>query len=455
MRHGFVYFLLLLLAPAAALALSGIGVSDWGISGYGNKSQIRSYVIENNELVRTDTLYTGGVHCPAINTYGTHVAFFRVVGDQAALSVMRIDGDRTKIKDLVLLDGGNIRRYLDWPRGDWIYYNPTNGRDVFRRVNVQTGADEHVLSVSGWDDQNHICEWRMSSDARLIHANVKSRHVLELDGDGVLNTAKWEDGGNAVGQGCTPTISPSGRYITATTDAGHNVHAVMEVMFSPRQLVWAGRSTSADWAAWQQGEWPTVQGGVFGGNCGLAGNSFSRNSDKWVCYASGMDDKARFGTNGLNLLAVNWQDSIAVNVSRYPSTKDGTHYRSQVFNLDFWVKAPLADVLPSMQADVTANGAYFIADLDEESVIREPLAAAAHRSATAWRVHLQRDGSIAIDAPAAAIGAQMHFFALNGSLVYHHHIGTTRQTLARPAGMYVVRFSDRFTKLSQSMILVW
>jgi len=161
MKSDRVTFLHCLL-PFSLSALTGIGVSDWGLDSYGAFAQIRAYHILNNDLVKMDTVHTGKVACPAINTYGTHVAFYRETGS----------GMGAALNTAAALDA-----YLLADRGTWLAFRNRGSLDIlvegderlFNQYGVILVNPSRHTHVKRADGQAFI-DWLVSAEGQAAIA---------------------------------------------------------------------------------------------------------------------------------------------------------------------------------------------------------------------------------------------------------------------------------------------
>lgn len=397
------YGLLCFAVVAEVWGFDGIAVSDVNRCGvYGHRIE-GSTVVQTFELVATtcdDGIESGitAAHSPAINTYGTHVAFIGQSHDGAFLGVTRADEPAGLCKRIVV--DSSIDQ-VEWPRGDWVYWS--SGGKLYR-TDVQTCALEHVLTLHmpeyGIDEYPFRDQFTLSSDAHRIHFQVgefsdeleflEGRYQYELPGDGALRRQVHGPGG-----GCGPAVSPSGLKVSWQTDAGHTRRD-----WSPWGMNDSGGSFNyRDWNDWSvDGSFACTHNSLWTETVGLGivekGNRWSRNSDKWLVLQMGWWPEGRFAKNGSNLVIVNYVDSVSLNVTRYPrfasdrypipgdcpTTQSAERY--QVHHGDFWLRAPLDDVHEPLRADVLERGSYQVVCLDTPDACTGPsVLHRAHRTA--------------------------------------------------------------------------
>jgi hypothetical protein len=390
--------LLVVMSAVALWAFDGIAVSD--VNGNG----VYVHEIKNSAVVRTALLLEGCcdgdnptktivAHRPAINTYGTHVAFIRHSVGGTHVSLMRLDGTSTVIKDIVTAAGIT---QLEWPRGEWVYY--TIGGKLYK-VNVQSAQSELVLTLSmpdkGIEQYPFRDQFTMSADARRMHFQLaevsdsleylEGRYTYELPGDGVL-----KHGVHGPGGGCGPSVSPSGTMKSFQLNSAHSERLWWTwdgVM--PRD---SGAFNRLEWNRWSVDKllgciytvgdvtWQEYVGDGIVEQC----NRWCRNSEEWMVLPMGWAYKGRYSKNNSNLVLVNFRDSLSLNVTRYPRfvsaqypiaencTYAGTVVK-RVGHGDFWLQAPLESVYAPLREDVLNRDSYKIACIDDGQPCAQPI----------------------------------------------------------------------------------
>jgi hypothetical protein len=440
-------------AGLAGASFDGIAVSDVNDNG------IFAHRIVNGVVTGTTTLLVGeedGSHStgtiktsnPAINTYGTHVAFIRQTATTTHVSVMRVDGANGIVKDVATVPGV---QQVEWPQGEWVYYNV--GAKLYK-VNVQTSQSQLVCTFSmpgeGFDEFPLRDLFTMSADAKRMHFQLiqdgkykpfEGRYTYELPGNGELTVGVHGPGG-----GCGPAISPSGLLVGHQTNAAHNER---------KWNTWGGDETEEkaynykQWNSWSpvtelacnlteekkiDGVWVTIP---WVENLGYGvietGNRWSRNSDDWMVLQIGWAPEGRSGQNNSNLCIVNFKEFRSLNVTGYGRFVGGdykeddfgpypcahTAAEARVTHGDFWLQSPLSAVYAPLQEDVRNRDSYKIACIDDgqncaNTVITQVGVRNSGRVvAQSSGLQRQSDGSVllrGIDAKAGAVSV----FALNG-----------------------------------------
>jgi len=278
MRKVIPTALLIAFASAASYALDGIAVSTsfyasgaiapancpivlpgWLLRPAG---VLVKYTVAGSRVNRCDTLVSydkGMVQFPAMNLEGTKVAFFLINmrctrnaqgtpvypaahaghygnlfwADTTWLSVADINGGNlTNLVQLEVLNTEEGEEYagLDWPAGDWVYYEkPTKSHEIWR-VNVLDKRNELVVKFKG-DDENpndfYIRRFGLSIDCRYLGIQTLGYTVFEFynniascfpPAQGDLTSCLPRDGGS---NGCNMAISSSGRYFSHYLYSGH------------------------------------------------------------------------------------------------------------------------------------------------------------------------------------------------------------------------------------------
>ncbi|MBD3421993.1 MAG: hypothetical protein GF398_17920 [Chitinivibrionales bacterium] len=186
---------------------------------------------------------------------------------------------------------------------------------------------------------------------------------------------------------CNQANSPTGSYWVSTHSAGHHILNVTRVVdYQNRITEGAATVEIGDWndgaldSAFQycvpySGDTcyriEKTGGGLY------TISNWTVNSDYWWNPISGWSPGGRFGDNGTNLVIINWRDSTSLNITRNP------HKTAVNWNLDnndstmadgreagdgqFWVSAPLSDVVPEFQDDVTNRDSYSIPCIDDNA----------------------------------------------------------------------------------------
>jgi hypothetical protein len=381
----------------AAYATDGIAVSfsrDWfaGMeSGY--TYNLMKYTVENDKVIAKKVLYRQSwnySYCvsPVLNASATHAAFLRTTPEGNFLSVVDIEGNETKNIVSFPTTWGNIcplrnpdGRFCDWPVGDWIWYCHDGGE--MRKVKYNDPSSEQkVFDFSCTKGTNHrgVWQWQLNADAsRICYTGAGD----DCYGVG-WNDFPW-DGAMTCYGGCGTSMSPSGRYRTNFSDANHLRIKIADI----------NADTSVQVDHTQYNTWATDSEG-FEGTCGSypltvgAGSNYARwsvNSDKWFMTHIGWPPGGRNSSCGSNQVLFNWLDKKAILVSKNRRScdaadkasactihacgewqcdndtckwadKGGTSNCAKRKNGagDFWVSAPLNEVIPSMRGIVQSRG---------------------------------------------------------------------------------------------------
>jgi len=346
-----------LAAGSTVHAVNGIAVSTscfhtGALPSPGSQHTLRGaivkFTIQGNSVSRCDTIFKysqGGVgQYPAISYDGTRVAFFRwgvsvvkqggelrwvqrpgplpnpnYFPDTNWVSVMNIDG--TGLKNLVMvgpptLEGGEGYAALDWPCGDWIYYEkPTNSGEIWRVHCQNPLLNELVVKFirrpdlvpDDWDSQ-HMGDYTLmfrrfslSADGKLCGAQmiryVNNTAFCFPPAGGDISTCWPSDHGTG---GCNMSISASGHYFGHYLYAGH---------CNTELNYWDGKPTSSI----------NQQNSSFSGHCGSEMIRWSANSDKWLCqiYSDGTLDGS--WNSYANQIVINRMDGTKILTSNNPA----------------------------------------------------------------------------------------------------------------------------------------
>jgi hypothetical protein len=327
---------------------------------------IMVYTISNGAVQSNPAaIYTrdkGLATYPAFNLSGTKIAFFRsskapatsgngcltVNGGKSYVSVINTDGTGlTNLVEIPAAPSGEMLP-LDWPAGDWIYYekpyniqngDPT-GVDIWR-VNASSKAAEQVCNLS----QGSTCTyWR--------------RFSLTLKGDKMAGQTmgKYEcsggvGGGNCIwnfpvsgcnlsnGKGecraaCNISISPSGAVVGSYFSGAHTQLELGDNTPGVYSFGWGwGIDLFNQVAAWA--------GEDVGAGCELI--RWAVNSDKWVLQNVGWYGHADAIAEGSNAVACDWIDKVAFNITKNPKLPSADANGVMHINSctgDMWINDP-------------------------------------------------------------------------------------------------------------------
>lgn len=367
MEKGFQsFFLFILILPFHARAIDGTAVTcafRWAnywktypelpLWRYNPNSRYTGKIvridIENSAVVRRDTVYKETrARYPTLSPDGKKIAFLRLScheedgelvdkEDKCFFTVMNTDGSNRH--DLVSMPMGGGRTSMDWPHGEWIYYQKMDTYEIWR-VNVVEPA--HNERVAVYDE---FRKWELSADARYAviqtiydgkggkgtmstpHLFPPSKHPVHLGGYRHL-------------PGCNGTISPSGAYLGLFINTGHTelflrywdpvadtTHLIPSLVDDPNRY-WGQSSVHVlDMLEWygdsvgRQMDWPR----------------WSANSDKWVCLNIGLVRAT--AKSGSNQVLMNWVDHEIIMTSDNPMEVDAETTVGCTAG-DLWVRGP-------------------------------------------------------------------------------------------------------------------
>lgn len=308
-------------SPQQAAAVDGVSVSvqwegeyDGFFGGFG---AVWRHEISGNLATNHTLLHPGPARMVVISADGSRVAFIKEGGTIATMSIH--GGEET---DLIA-----THQYacLDWPSGDWIYYNLGGFGDIYsskylRRVNAVTGADEAVTEFS-------CAIWRFHISRDLKRAVVRDvdcfgaivAYDLETN-NGVLQASRATDEPS-----CGAGLDPEGAYfIDGFVDhSGIDIRRWHDLTIV-ESLV---HDTITAWGGPQSGDQHDR-------------NAWSANSQKWMCihlgWGIGWDPENGWHTpTGANQVLYNWVDQERIVVT---SNTEGSHKYDSAG--DFWVGTP-------------------------------------------------------------------------------------------------------------------
>jgi len=321
-----------------AISTHRAGGSDTGVAVHPSMfGQVVRHDIKDNRVMKRTVLYDGRAHAAVINQTGEKVAFVKLDGH---IWLMNIDGSN-------LHELSNTRNHngssLDWPAGDWIYYNeecrwPTGNwftgetdsptARTIRRVNAVTGEDEHVC-VTNYP----IWQISLSRNAGKEGGRFAITNML-LDFGAPGNRL------NKTGLACGTTVSPGGQFVTEVKET----HADIRVY---------------DWSLdnvireFHVNEFNPVGND---GRVSLYRPRWAVNSEKWVVFTQGAD----FGcTLKTNMVIYNWKDGRQIQVT----TNDITGSESDEGE-DFW----LAGVANELGTGIAEGEAPFTVELGKDKL---------------------------------------------------------------------------------------
>ena len=309
-----------------------LNASWWG--------KIVRYDIANSKAGTETVIYDGMGRYPTLCQDGKKVAFFRNgsadgngetlcdgYGNCGWVSVMNIDG--SGLKDLVALqDAGNRNaNSMDWPVGDWIYYQKDGSKEIWR-VNVSDASQNEKVCTY----ENDFRVWALNGNAQFAITQMSATAEANIPHYFPPKTGLvWIRRNHP--SGCNPAMSPSGMYLTHFLGTTHTTANFRR--YAPEQ------DTCYDEGAISNDEMSKWAGTNVGR--GMDWPRWSCNSDKWVCFKIGWSCDGilgRFSDAGSNVTLVNWVDKQAIKLSdnKLVCNKGSLKQRSDAG--DFWVEGP-------------------------------------------------------------------------------------------------------------------
>jgi len=325
------------LLPTAARAVDGVTVTvhwEGDYDGFwGGFGSVWRHDIEASVAVAHTEIHPGPARMVVLSPDATRVAFIKEGG---VIATMPIAGGEAT--DLVQ---GHDQGCLDWPLGDWVYYNlggynQWSTSQILRRVNVSTGADEAVIEFS--------CSiWRFHISHDLSRAVVRDTGcfggIVAYDmtaGDGVLHSSRVTDAPS-----CSTGFDPEGVYFID----GYPDHSGVDIRRWDNLEVFESftHDTATTWGGPDSGDQHDR-------------NGWSTNSQDWMCihlgWGIGWDPVTGWGTpRGANQVLYNWVDQERIVVTS--NVEDSEAYDSAG---DFWVSGavlPDAGVVDGNVADTS------------------------------------------------------------------------------------------------------
>ena len=287
--------------------------------------------IVNNKAVSWDTLYDSIGQYPAINAEGTKVAFFRwgqrvtidltsgrmtpIAGTKdnpSYLSIVNMDGTGliNLIQVSMVIDNqweGEGNDVLDWPAGDWIYYEKPHKSGDVRKINIRTREDVHVDRN---DLANKARRWSLSLDAKI----AASQGGNFANGPGGNYQFPW-NGKNIYADGCNMAVSASGNILAHYFGGCHNDLDIVDISpfnwirpnpFEFDALIWIDKAPDGTQMI---EKW--IGKIVSYTKCADL-IRMSVNSDKWALRQIGWWGQGNDIAKGANQVIVNWVDSTAI-----------------------------------------------------------------------------------------------------------------------------------------------
>jgi hypothetical protein len=325
-------------------AINGIGVychwwSPYEINDYGTvfpRGTIVKATIQNNKVVSRDTIFKQIAEYPALSFDGKRVAFFRwgkqvqfsagyyryVVGTTTGpnyLSVMNVDG--SNVQNLVqVADPGPStflkhdhwkegNAVLDWPAGDWIYYEkPTKTSEIWR-INARVPSRNELVCNYGSSD--YMRRWDMSMDAKYAATQLENMTVGMVFGGAsafpLVNNSIQQTTRVSAGTGCNMSLSCGGNFIGQYNGGSHEEIFIYKWDHSANRMSNYSSNTIINLQSW------TGDTLVMPGYGGADLIRWAANSEKWVMRQIGWCwQSPEYGSNSV---AVNWKDKQAINMS--------------------------------------------------------------------------------------------------------------------------------------------
>jgi len=314
LRINLVVYLLLIYAVKVC-AVNGIAVgTHWNAPNhnlYGGFGDIVKYTILKSKVTEEKVLYKGNSRWPTIDQTGTWVAFLH---NSDKVMLARLDGSGTAEELCTIPTGGNAAGFMNWPDGDWIYFNAGGFQHSkspeFWRVNTVTKKREKVVTmVKNGSTPVTQWSWGMSKNGKrlFIRCGDKDGNFGTSNGScffvtmpavfpSLIELGRTAKAGvrSAPISGCGPAINPSGtlgqRYPgshSELTFRDFNASQDKETIHINTMLSWGnitGTGNSGNWSRW------------------------SVNSDDWVCIMAGN----KRGANGSSQLLFNIADKQAI-----------------------------------------------------------------------------------------------------------------------------------------------
>jgi hypothetical protein len=319
----------------------------WTCNRYPRGPIVKATIVDN-KAVSWDTLYDSLGQYPAINPTGTMVAFFRwgqrvafdpkvndgrispIAGtssNPSYLSVVNIDG--TGLRNLIRVNlsvdcnwAGEGNDVLDWPVGDWIYYEkPRKTGDIYR---IHVNDPTQNVFVTNINTMNAARRWSLSLDGKVAanQGGTANNDVHPFPSDGRTINAP----------GCNIAVSASGGILAHYYGGCHD-----DIDIKP-----FNRSNFTTYCGTWDCDWQLVTIATIEGWLGqdISINHcsdlirWSVNSDKWVLRQIGWCGQGMAIADGCNQVIVNYKDRTAIvgnplvrppKCSDIPATTRGQH----------------------------------------------------------------------------------------------------------------------------------
>jgi len=284
--------------------------------------------IENNQVTSWDTLYDSLGQFPCINATGTAVAFFRwaqnvtidkstgrispastPTGKQSYISVVNLTGPKA-VSNLIPVDlqlsctyGSENNQLMDWPAGDWIYYQKPTQTCMIRRVNSKTLQDEAVCSWGSGSGCN-IRRWNLSLDGKVAgsQSTFTGNSILPFPPNGKSISAV----------GCNLVVSSGGDILAHFYGGCHDDIDIWPFASWVNEYGWVAPNP---WRITYMVTIGTIEGWlgkvISPPKCSDL-NRWSVNSDKWVLRQIGWSGQGNDIALGCSQVMVNFIDKTAI-----------------------------------------------------------------------------------------------------------------------------------------------
>jgi len=380
-----------------------------GENDFFDDGSICVYTIQNAKVTHVDTVYDrtqGLADAVAFDLTGTRIAFLRTSrapaasggscvtanGGKNTISIINADGTGlTNLCELPARPFSGECWLLDWPAGEWIYYEypKPDGSSKIEIWKVNATTKENV----------QVCSWGLAACYfRRFTLDLTATHMAAqiLDGGcsyntvfnfpGTCNLAADQICGRP---GCNIAISPSGQ-MTAGYMGGHDHCGINWGVGTSHQACY---DVVTDLTLANQNSWAAPE------QVGIDAEhiKWARNSDKWVLQEVGWFGHAAQLSLGSNQVVGNWVDQVSINISKNPPTPAGVAYRWNNSTGDMWIDDPVNNPQKNKYEDLQgvwheAPGATAIAENH------------ANRSAASGlSFSVSKGGSIRVTLPFAAL----------------------------------------------------
>jgi len=317
--------------------------------------KIVKFTIANNAVTRCDTLYHGVAESPVINIAGTRIAFFAMglqirqsgggwglVAGTASRPCTLVVIDATNGNTIARLGGLNSKLYcggtgndvscMDWPAGDWVYYEKPCKTGQIWRFNIITNQNEQLASLGG------IRRWTIS-----VKGDRAASQYGPCPSD--PNCVYTFPGLQRVGiprPGCNAALSASGLYM-ADYEGSHDVTHLIKYDANGSSTTDAGLIGLSMVTQWTGHQFLCGAGSA---QC-PAGElmRWAANSDKWYCSQIGVCFIADGIHDGSNQLLTNWVDHQGIITTDNPVLSSCLPGNIPSFTKcncpgDFWIRPP-------------------------------------------------------------------------------------------------------------------